>query len=365
MSDPFIPTGREFDEGVTGPGLERDHDEPRGLLKRLFRRGYKHAGKNLTEVELDLPESVATKRPGIRTRNADSTSVDVPATTSPERSSEVLEDLPRPSETDSTTPRSARPKAPPEAVRVAKDEEDPSSATPSIDFMASLIALSRAPDVDSISVCRAFLASDGCEPEDAPLIEWWIDCTQASLPRIPDRIEEHVVGDLVAVVTQIQSEPTPGGALQHYQHKCDAWDRFDEATKTLARKSRSYTSLAPLLDAIRNQDATAAQSHVDYDSAAWHECRSEISGAIASLEVIRDLGSRPSMSRLPRATSSLPLLDRSVLSCLCTPSSITALTTTCIEILQASEFSAKQVEVQALVARLVESGRDPRRKGDR
>jgi len=246
--------------------------------------------------------------------------------------------------------------------RVARGESRPLSVAPSIDFVASLIALSRAPDGDPARVCKSYLTSGNAEADDAELIGWWIACEGASLPSLPKRLEQHLTADLEDVVTQILSEPSPDGALQHYQHKCATWDRFDEATKALARKSRSYSSLTPLLDAVRNEDADAAQSHVDYDSAAWHECRSEISNAIASLEAIRDLRTRPSMSRLPRTTSSLPLLDRSVLSCLCTPSSITALNATCVAVLEATELSADQAEIQAVVARLVKSGSAPQRR---
>ena len=362
MSDPFIPTGREIDEGVSGPGLERDHDESRGLLKRLFRRGPKHAGKNLTQVELKLPEAVATKRPGIRAREPEATKGAAPGPTSPEPSSEGPETLNRPSTKDSTKSRPLTEAAATRVKRVARGESRPQSVAPSIDFVASIIALSRAPDGDPARVCKNYLTSGNAEADDAELIGWWIACEGASLPSLPKRLEQHVTADLEDVVTQILSEPSPDGALQHYQHKCATWDRFDEATKALARKSRSYSSLTPLLDAVRNEDADAAQNYVDYDSAAWHECKLEISNAIASLENIRNIGTRPSMSKLPRATSSLPLLDRSVLSCLCTPSSLAPLTAACVEVLTEAPLTHDQADLKALATHLAKSTGNARRR---
>jgi hypothetical protein len=233
---------------------------------------------------------------------------------------------------------------------------------PSIDFVASIIALSRAPDGDPLIVCQNYLESGHANEDDADLVGWWIACKGTSLPSLPNRLEPQLFAGLVDVITQIQSEPDTGGALKHYQQKCGAWDRFDEAAKTLGRKARAYPSLTPLLDAIRSEDGDAAKNYVDYDSAAWHECRSEISNAIASLEAIRNLGTRPSMSKLPRATSSLPLLDRSVLSCLCTPSSLSPLTATCVEVLTEAPLTDEQADLQALAADLAMSTGNAQRR---
>jgi hypothetical protein len=381
MTDPFIPTGRELDEGVTGPGLERQKTERPGFLRRIFGRGTKHTGKNLTEVELTVPDSVASKLPRVR-KPAEAAPEPEPdllglidsssdlrsaAPRDPEQDLlELLEFLsepePAPAPQPPKAPRPAKapqparaPRAKPSAAPAKKASSRPSSLeapfAPTVDFLASLITLSRAPGGTPSSLCRAHIASHPAPPEHTQILLWWTSCESTTPPEPPSGLTQHLTNDIQAVVEDIMTRPTTA-ALAAYQRDCDGWDRLDESVKTLSRKARSYSSLQPLVDALNEANLDAAKRRVDYDSASWHECRHEIASAMSALEEVQRLGPRPPMAKLPRTTSTLPLLERAVISTLCVPSSLGALHDTCRDILKSTDIPQSETEVLACVAHL-------------
>lgn len=339
MTDPFVPTGRELDEGVTGPGLERESQPKPGLLRRIFGRGAKHTGKNLTEVQLDVPDAVGMKLPGVRDRSLE------PEGAQPPPPPIVPKDTPKPSPARSRRSSRATPATP------------PTSKTPTFvlttDFVASVVTLSRAPGGEASSICRTHLASSTMTPVEAALLSWWLQCEGPVLPPVSAEIESTIPDELRAVIDGVRANDRRRVSLGSYQRQCDVWDRFDVAVRELTRKTRSFHSLEPLVVSMKRGDLKAATSQIDYDSAAWHDCRTTISEAIAALEATQTAGERPVMAKMPRSASDLPLAHRAVLSTVCVPSSLTAIRSTCRGILSASQVPDGHSEIQALVVRLL------------
>ena len=361
MTDPFIPTGRELDEGITGEGLSRPQKKQPRRLRELFGRISRHTGKQFTQLELDLPDSVAMQRPRVRPRTTASPQ-DASPQQEPATRSELQSHVQAPtrstihqhnSSSDVNMERTSHQPQPRFGDISVKEE---SSGIP-LDFIASIIGLTREPGGDANQFIRESLSTQrvGASESESALIEWWMDAEQPTLPALPERLEQHLSEELLLVITEIQTQPSSHGALTDYQDRCDAWDDFDEAVKAVRRATRSYSSLTPFLESLESLDFEAANRQMDYTTAAWHENTDEISRAIRASQALSSVGGRPVMARLPRAASDLPLLDRAVIASLCTPSSLAALRRSCREVIEETKTILRDRELLAFIDQLLPS----------
>ena len=325
MTDPFVPTGRELDEGVTGPGLEKSKPARPGLLKRIFTRPQKHTGKNLTEVELIVDDEVAERLPGIRSRPPQEGADDKP---------------PRRSRGAEAAAEPAPP--PPEPV-----------FQPGVEFIASVVALSRKPTPAVAVLCEGHLVTASSADGGADLLNWWLKADSARPPALPSLTRAAVPEDVLTVLDFVTHDVTGSRRLTTYQRTCATWDEFDRALKDLTRKARSYPSLEDLAACIKERDVEAAQQHIHYDSAAWHECRLVISEAMSALEATLKLGTRPAMVKFPRQAADMPPIHQAVISTICTPSSVASTLDDSRERLATTPVPDSDPGVQQLVSRLL------------
>lgn len=326
MTDPFVPTGRELDEGVTGPGLEKAKSARPGLLKRLFTRPQKHTGKNLTEVELIVDDEVAERLPGIRSRP-------------PQEGS------------DDKRPRRSK------SVKAAEEPAPPQPAAPvfqpGVEFVASVVALSGRPTPAAVGLCEEYLVTASPADGEADLLCWWLKADTARPPALTAQTRARVPNDVLTVVDFVTHDVKGAKRLTTYQRACATWDEYDRALKDLTRKARSYPSLEDLAACIKERDVEAAKQHIRYDSAAWHECRLVISQAMSALEATLKLGARPAMVKFPRQAAEMPPIDQAVISTICTPSSVAATLDDSRERLATTPVPDSDSGVQQLVSRLL------------
>ena len=359
MTDPFIPTGRELDEGITGEGLSRPQKKQPRRLRELLGRISRHTGKQFTQLELDLPESVAMQRPRIRPRTTASPQ-DTSLQQDPATRSELESHVQAPTRSTIDQHNSCsnasmgRTTHQPQPRTRDKGVQEEWGVIP-LDFIASIIGLSREPGGDANRFIREFLSTQrvGASESERALVEWWMDAEQPTLPELPERLEQQLSEELLLVITEIQTQPSSHGALADYQERCDPWDDFDEAVKAVRRATRSYSSLTPFLESLESLDFEAANRHMDYTTAAWHENKPEIARAMSASEALSSIGGRPFMARLPRATGDLPLLDRAVTASLCAPSSLSALRRSCREVVEDTKTTLRDRELLAFIDQLL------------
>lgn len=326
VTDPFVPTGRELDEGVTGPGLEKAKEARPGLLKRIFGRPHKHTGKNLTEIVLSVSDDVAARPPGLRTR------------------------APRNATDDGSAGPSNGAKSP------AKITASPKLATrfePGAEFVGSVIALSKKPTPAVKSLCDTFLATGKPAAGDLDLLSWWLKADTATPPSLTLQTRATLPEDVLTVFDFLAHDAKGPKRLTTYQSSCAKWDEYDRAAKDLTRKARNYPSLESLAASIKERDVDAAKQHIRYDSAAWHECRLAISEAMTALEATMTLGTRPAMTRFPREVASKPPIQQAVISTICTPSSVASTLDASRDSLAATPVPDSDPAVQQLVVRLL------------
>lgn len=326
MTDPFVPTGRELDEGVTGPGLEKAKATRPGLLKRIFGRPQKHTGKNLTEVDLVLDDEVAERLPGVRSRPAQEGSADK----APRRSKGAK--------------AAAELTPPPPPVLLFQ---------PGAEFIAGVVALSKKPTPAVVSLCEGYLVAGSPAGGDADLLSWWLKADTATPPALTAKTRASVPDDVLTVLDFVSHDVKGAKRLTTYQRACATWDEYDRAVKNLTRKARSYPSLEALAACIKERDVDAAKRHIRYDSAAWHECRLVISEAMSALEAILELGARPAMVKFPRQAAEMPPIHQAVISTICTPSSVAATLDGSRDRLATTPAPDSDPGVQQLVSRLL------------
>ena len=347
MPDPYVPTGRELESGEPLP--EMPQSPKRGsLLRRLMGGGRERGGRSPTDVELHLAKEVGEKLPrGARPRPSEQSPTlskgpkrqdpgqvprhdDQPSrlaagrgdlefgTSLEDRQPPLIEPSP-----GRAAPASAAPHDHSTLLGTANHLAAPSRQDwqVSSEVVAAMILLARHPRPEIAWILDA--------PRDHPLseseiraIEWWSTLNTEDIAEPPGDLLIESPEGVDLVIEWIRTEETGADRLIRFQRQSDAWDRADQTLELVRRRARSFSSLDAVVACLERRDIEGASVRVDYGSAAWHECRGEISAAMSHLQVALHSGPPPLAVRLPRRLPGQSNIYVALYASFCTRSSI-------------------------------------------
>lgn len=358
MNDPYIPTGRELDEGITVDPPRRQSPTRKPLWRRLLRAGDTPAPRPLLDHEIEVPDDVGQKPIGLKSRESlQFDGADAHAGDSWYEVAKTQETL----FVDSTAgSQLVLPVTHSGHSSATVDGNDSPGKVqrhlgPSPSEMSAVFLVCRKP-VAQVRELWAWARQQGLANPCLEAGDWWTSGAEVGWSVIPDSLAA-VAPDEVKVIIEWVSTVEPGDdPLSSYQAQCSMFDTCDDSVKALARAARGYPSLTPLIECLESRDLARAQRHLDFESAAWNACKAEIASALSAVEKV-SASEEPLMAKLPRALADASEIQVAVLASFCRPTSVSRRVDGALELLAQMEGPWASSELLDWARGLAKAGR--------
>lgn len=289
MSDPYVPSGKEFDEGAISAAKPQGEGRLKRRMHKLTRRGKQST--RVHQLRTTIADGVGERLPRAARRI---TSLDE-ASRQDESTAEILKPVVKPASSGQGAKQApTRPAAKRQSAK-GKSREERSSrhsafgqgAQLGIDAHALLILLTAEGDLSNPR-CRAALAvaiEKASQPRvAAAALQWLLDVTCSGGPSdVPAELEGHLTGEALAVLHYL-SKSLDGDRLGAYRAACDQGGTWTQAMRDLDRAAKRYPSLKGMAAELRagRLHPNWVQSVGGNDSPALKHCRQEILAAHAA-----------------------------------------------------------------------------------
>ena len=321
MAEKFIPTPHEFDEGTEGLKTRRQPHEAiapvqaeHGALRRAWTKARERLRRPIEQLPLEVPVRVGSRPQREVTLDRVSSNESSAALASKSGGDDVSNTAGLVVASESASTEAALNLEPPQAisefnevpptadaVQIKAPRSEPVLQAPrarkppapkfehwDADDFAAVVTVMRDPQagVQKIDPNRLAKLEHGIDDDSLALFQWWqgsgaapiLDFSGIELTGFPEE-SAHAVRHVFDL----------GGAqLRKYRAQVAAKESLTAALTGLSRAAEEYPSLEPMLDHLRRGELELADlSKPDYTSAAWHECREQITSALETAKSIR------------------------------------------------------------------------------